>query len=379
MLAIGVLRTPRAVAAVEPALAAGITVVIGYGLAGRLLPGIVELSRSRGAGGRLEQPITYWNAEGALAAVGLRARAPASPATAAAPRGCAPLAAAAAAPLGAGVYLSFSRGAIAAALLGLVVLAALAPARAQLRAAAAALAARHRGRALCGRVLPGVAALEGAPATGRARARSCSPCSRCSAAAAALASLRGRAGAATTRRRLGAPAAAGRGRCRRARRSSGSSIGGPGRAAERRPSSRAARTPGGSGPSARTATSTGESGCAAFAREPLTGPGRGGLPRRMAARARLRRSGQGRALARARDGGRARARRPARARAARRRGRPGRAHRARATTRGGRGAAAAALAWLLHASIDWDWQFPAVALPAIVARRSAVALSETAR
>ena len=46
-------------------------IVIGYGLAGRLLPGIVELDRSRSAGGRLEQPITYWNAEGALAAIGL--------------------------------------------------------------------------------------------------------------------------------------------------------------------------------------------------------------------------------------------------------------------------------------------------------------------
>ena len=45
--------------------------VIGYGLAGRLLPGLIELDRSRSAGGRLEQPITYWNAEGALAALGL--------------------------------------------------------------------------------------------------------------------------------------------------------------------------------------------------------------------------------------------------------------------------------------------------------------------
>ena len=63
--------TPRLARAVEPALAAGATIVIGYGLAGRLLPGIVELERSARAGGRLEQPITYWNAEGALAAVGL--------------------------------------------------------------------------------------------------------------------------------------------------------------------------------------------------------------------------------------------------------------------------------------------------------------------
>ena len=71
LLAIGALRRPGALRATEPALAAGATVVIGYGLAGRLLPGIIELAHSRSAGGRLEQPITYWNAEGALAAIGL--------------------------------------------------------------------------------------------------------------------------------------------------------------------------------------------------------------------------------------------------------------------------------------------------------------------
>ena len=43
------------------------------------------------------------------------------------------------------------------------------------------------------------------------------------------------------------------------------------------------------------------------------------------------------------------------------------------------GSAAAALAWLLHASIDWDWQFPAVSLPAIVLAGTLIALSETAR
>ena len=57
--------------AVEPALAAGSLVVIGYGLAGRLLPGVIEQSASRTAFGRLEQPLTYWNATGALAAIGL--------------------------------------------------------------------------------------------------------------------------------------------------------------------------------------------------------------------------------------------------------------------------------------------------------------------
>ena len=46
-------------------------VVIGYGLSGRLLPGLVELQASASAGGRLEQPLSYWNAMGALAAIGL--------------------------------------------------------------------------------------------------------------------------------------------------------------------------------------------------------------------------------------------------------------------------------------------------------------------
>jgi hypothetical protein len=30
------------------------------------------------------------------------------------------------------------------------------------------------------------------------------------------------------------------------------------------------------------------------------------------------------------------------------------------------GACAVCAAWLLHASIDWDWQMPAVTLPALV-------------
>ncbi|MFL5827679.1 MAG: O-antigen ligase family protein, partial [Thermoleophilaceae bacterium] len=140
LLAIGVLRDGRALRAVEPAVAAGAAIVIGYGLSGRLLPGLIHLAHSERAGGRLEQPITYWNAEGALAAVGfvlcarLAGDASRRPLTRA-------LAAAATAPLGAGIYLSYSRGAIAAACVGLVLLVALAAGRAQLRAALLALIA----------------------------------------------------------------------------------------------------------------------------------------------------------------------------------------------------------------------------------------------
>jgi hypothetical protein len=138
MIAISVLRQRWAMRAVEPALAAGVMIVIGYGLSGRLLPGIIHLSESSSAGGRLQLPITYWNGEGALAAVGLVLCAHlAADRTRALWMRC--LAAAATAPLGAGVYLTYSRGALAVAALGLVILVAFAPTRSQLTAAAIAL------------------------------------------------------------------------------------------------------------------------------------------------------------------------------------------------------------------------------------------------
>jgi O-antigen ligase len=40
------------------------------------------------------------------------------------------------------------------------------------------------------------------------------------------------------------------------------------------------------------------------------------------------------------------------------------------------GAAAAGVAWLLHASIDWDWQLPAVTLPAVVLAGTLITLAE---
>ena len=125
---------------VEPALAAGALVVIGYGLSGRLLPGIVHLHATARAGGRLEQPLTYWNATGALAAIGLVLCARLA-GDVTRPRALRIAAAAAAAPLGMGAYLSFSRGAIACLLAGLAALVAFDRTRAQLRAAAIALGA----------------------------------------------------------------------------------------------------------------------------------------------------------------------------------------------------------------------------------------------
>jgi hypothetical protein len=164
LVAATLLRDARAARAVEPVLALGTLVAIGYGLAGRLLPGIVNLipDRSFGAGGRLEQPITYWNAEGLLAAMGLvlcvriagdRTR----------QRGMRAAAVAACAPLGMGVYLSYSRGALAVAALGLIVLLATAPSWQQLRAAVTGVSAGVVAAAWSA-VFPGVASLSGTSA-----------------------------------------------------------------------------------------------------------------------------------------------------------------------------------------------------------------------
>ena len=123
---------------VEPLLAAGAVVVVGYGLAGRLVPGLVELSQTASAGGRLDQPLTYWNAMGALAAIGLvlALRLAGEPARPVALRAGA---AAGAVPLLVGLVLTFSRGALVAAGVGVIVAVLLAPTLAQLRAAACAL------------------------------------------------------------------------------------------------------------------------------------------------------------------------------------------------------------------------------------------------
>jgi O-Antigen ligase len=131
LAAIGLLRDRRVLAVVEPALMAGSLIVIGYGLSERLLPGLIDLEASSLAVGRLEQPITYWNAEGLVAAMGfvLAVRVAGDGGRTAALRAAA---AGAAVPLALGTYLSFSRGALAALAVGLLVLLAAAPNRAQL-------------------------------------------------------------------------------------------------------------------------------------------------------------------------------------------------------------------------------------------------------
>jgi hypothetical protein len=157
------LRPSGAARATEPALAAGAVIVVGYGLLGRLLPGVVDLSESATALGRLEQPLTYWNAMGALAAIGLVlcARLAGDESRAAWLRVAA---LAAVPPLGAGAYLSFSRGALLAVAVGLTAVTVIARRRSQLRASAAALALGLGGAAACG-AFAGVRALEGSTAT----------------------------------------------------------------------------------------------------------------------------------------------------------------------------------------------------------------------
>jgi O-Antigen ligase len=115
---------------IEPVLAFGATIVIGYGLAERLLPGLLNYAHSVTAEGRLEQPLTYWNAMGELAAIGivLCARIAGDRSRQAWLR---VLAAAATAPLGMGLYTTFSRGALFAGAAGLLTLLVIAPRRQQ--------------------------------------------------------------------------------------------------------------------------------------------------------------------------------------------------------------------------------------------------------
>ena len=132
--AIALLRGANVRRLLEPGLVLGALVVVGYGLSERFLPGLIELDSSGTAVGRLEQPLTYWNAVGILAAVGaVLAVHIAGDLTR--ERWMRAAAAAAGVVLGLGVYLTYARGALAAAAVGLVVLVALAPAaRPQLRA-----------------------------------------------------------------------------------------------------------------------------------------------------------------------------------------------------------------------------------------------------
>jgi O-antigen ligase len=131
---VALLRGPEIRRALEPALALGAFVVVGYGLSERLLPEVIDLASSETAVGRLEQPLTYWNAMGIVAAIGtiLAVRIAGDPSR---PLPLRSAAAFGAVPLAVGVYLTYARGALAALAVGVLVLLALAPAaRAQVTA-----------------------------------------------------------------------------------------------------------------------------------------------------------------------------------------------------------------------------------------------------
>jgi O-antigen ligase len=123
---VALLRGPGVRRWLEPALVLGTFVVIGYALSERLAPGVIDLASSRTGAGRLEQPLTYWNAEGLLAAIGmvLAVRISGDPRREGWLRSAA---AAAGVLLGLGVFLTYARGALGAVAVGLVVLVALAP------------------------------------------------------------------------------------------------------------------------------------------------------------------------------------------------------------------------------------------------------------
>lgn len=159
LLAAAWLLRGRVLRLLEPAVAAGTVVVIGYGMSERLLPWLLSFQRSPAAQGRLEQPLTYWNAMGAVAAIGIVL--------------CAHLAgdrsrrerervvaAAAAVLLGLGLYSTFSRGAMFACVAGLVTLIVALPTRQGLRGIALVAVAAVLG-ALAGAPFPGVSSLSG--------------------------------------------------------------------------------------------------------------------------------------------------------------------------------------------------------------------------
>lgn len=162
---VAVLRGRATTRAVEPALALGILALVLEGLSERLLPGLFTLEQSRAAPGRLLQPLTYWNAMGLLAAMGVllcvRIAGDASR-----PAWMRAAAAAATPTLATGGYLTLSRGAILAVVVGLVVLALLQPMRVQLRAMALAAVCAAPAIAVSA-ALDGVRALEGSASARR--------------------------------------------------------------------------------------------------------------------------------------------------------------------------------------------------------------------
>ena len=151
------MREARGFDALEPVAGAGILPAIGYGLSERLLPGLLQFTRSASAQGRLEQPLTYWNAMGVLAAIGLVlcARLAGDESRSRVVRAGA---AAAGAPLGMGLYICL-RGSLFACFAGVIALVVLAPAAGAATRAGSARRAALVLAAIAAAPMPGVTRL----------------------------------------------------------------------------------------------------------------------------------------------------------------------------------------------------------------------------
>ncbi|MCX6393393.1 MAG: O-antigen ligase family protein [Solirubrobacterales bacterium] len=138
LAATSALTTPGARAKVEPFVWMTIVVAAAYGLSERFFPGTFALEHSMIAFGRLSQPLGYWNAMGLLSGLGvvIASRLAADPRRSALIR----LAAAASTPiLIAALWLTFSRGALAATGAGLAAVVALRPCLRQIQSSALSL------------------------------------------------------------------------------------------------------------------------------------------------------------------------------------------------------------------------------------------------
>ena len=120
-VAVATLGSARLQRWTSPGLLTGIVVVCCYGLAGRLVPALISQTTNPQADGRLDQPVTYWNAMGIIAAMGIIL---AAYLVADRTRGerLSPDAAATLPWLAATLALTVSRGAIAATVTGLLIL-----------------------------------------------------------------------------------------------------------------------------------------------------------------------------------------------------------------------------------------------------------------
>jgi len=157
--AVALLRGSSGLRLAEPLLGAGALLVTCYALAARVLPGVVEEASSQSAAGRLEQPLTYWNASGMLAAVGviLLLRVAADPTRASWLRSAA---VGSVVPLGVGVYLTFSRGALVGVAVGVILLIVFSRERRQLRVITIGIAGALLA-SLVAAVLPAARTLQG--------------------------------------------------------------------------------------------------------------------------------------------------------------------------------------------------------------------------